>query len=146
MLEICSRRLERTAANVKQMWHSELMTTIPAALGSRLREVRETAGHSLREMERRSGLNNGYLSQLEQGKISHPGPAILRKVAEAYDLRFEDVLSWAGYAPDDQPGLRPREAMALSSVTSLGEPSDSELQALQAIVKLLQQNRAKAGG
>jgi transcriptional regulator with XRE-family HTH domain len=110
-------------------------------LGTRLREVRETGGHSLREMERRSGLNSGYLSQLEQGKISHPGPPILRKVAEAYGVRMEELLAWAGYATEDGAVARPREAMALGAVASLGEPSESELEALQAIVNILQQNR-----
>jgi transcriptional regulator with XRE-family HTH domain len=111
------------------------------SLGLRLREVRATTRQSLRDMERRSGLNSGYLSQLEQGKIVHPSPVILRKVADAYEIRFEDVLSWAGYASDDHPEVLPRQAMALSTVASLGEPSDSELEALMAIVKILQQNR-----
>lgn len=124
------------------MWHNGVVSDADL-LGQRLREVRETAGHSLREMERRSGLNSGYLSQLEQTKISHPNPSILRKVAEAYGVRMEDVLAWAGYASEDQLDILPRQAMALSAVASLGEPSDSELETLTAIVKVLQQNRAK---
>jgi HTH-type transcriptional regulator, competence development regulator len=123
------------------MWHNRDVSNADS-LGHRLREVRETAGHSLREMERRSGLNSGYLSQLEQAKISHPSPSILRKVADAYGVRMDDVLAWAGYVTEDQPDVLPRQAMALSAVASLGEPSDSELETLTAIVKVLQQNRA----
>ena len=50
--------------------------------GRRLREVREKNGESLRKIEARSGLNSGYLSQLENGKITHPSPSILQKVAK----------------------------------------------------------------
>ena len=126
--------------DVKQPWHTA--GVVPSeTLGQRLRKVRETAGLSQREMERRSGLHSGYLSQLEQGKIVHPSPSILRKVAAAYEVRFEDVLAWAGYATDRQGEVPPRQAMALSTVAALGDPSDEELEALKAIVKILQKNR-----
>ena len=109
-------------------------------LGSRLREVRADAGMSLRDVERRSGLQSGYLSQLERGKISHPGPPVLRAVAEGYGVRYEDVLSWTGYALSaDSPS--PRQAAALSAVATLGEPSEDELETLTAIVNLLRTQR-----
>jgi len=51
--------------------------------GRRLREVREKRSESLRKVERRSGLNSGYLSQLENGKITHPSPSILQRLRQA---------------------------------------------------------------
>jgi transcriptional regulator with XRE-family HTH domain len=111
-------------------------------LGPKLREARGASKLSLRAMEGRSGLNSGYLSQLEQGKIVHPGATILRKVAAAYGVRFEDVLAWAGYASEDAETIPPRQALALGTVAALGEPSESELQALTAIVRVLQEQRA----
>jgi transcriptional regulator with XRE-family HTH domain len=110
--------------------------------GRRLREVREKRGESLRKVEGRSGLNNGYLSQLETGKIVHPSPSVLQKVAIGYLLRFEDVLVWAGYAPEQPEEVTPNQAVALSTVTALGDPSNEELQALTAIVELLQRSRS----
>jgi transcriptional regulator with XRE-family HTH domain len=111
------------------------------AFGGRLREVREKAGESLRKVEKRSGLNNGYLSQLENGKILHPSPSVLHKVATGYKLRFEDVLAWAGYTAETSAEVTPNQAVALSTVSALGNPSDEELKALNAIVELLQRNR-----
>lgn len=109
--------------------------------GERLAQVRKQRGESLRDIEGRSGLNNGYLSQLENGKIVHPGPSILQKVAKGYELRFEDVLQWAGYVAGPEDPVSPKQAVALSTVSALGEPSDEELKALQAIVGVLQSNR-----
>jgi HTH-type transcriptional regulator, competence development regulator len=109
-------------------------------LGARLRQVREQAGWSLRDLEKRSGLKSGYLSQLEQAKITHPSPSILRRVAEAYQLRFQDVLVWAGYASEEAV-IPPNQAVALSTVTALGDPSNEELDTLKAIVEVLQRNR-----
>jgi transcriptional regulator with XRE-family HTH domain len=109
--------------------------------GRRLREVREGTGESLRAIERRSGLTSGYLSQLENGKITHPGPSVLERVAEGYGLRFEDVLSWIGYLPQPEDDVPPNQAVALSTVSALGDPSDEELKTLKAIVELLQSKR-----
>lgn len=112
--------------------------------GKRLRAVRAANGDSLRDIEQRSGLNNGYLSQLENGKIIHPSPSVLQKVAKGYGLRFSDLLQWTGYIEEGKPQVTTNQAVALSSVAGLGDPSDEELQALQAIVEVLQKNR-KAG-
>jgi transcriptional regulator with XRE-family HTH domain len=110
-------------------------------LGRRLREVRDTSGDSLRKIESRSGLNSGYLSQLENGKIVHPSPSILEKVAKGYELRFEDLLHWTGYVSGPQDPVTPNQAVAFSTVSALGDPSDEELQALKAIVDVLQKSR-----
>jgi transcriptional regulator with XRE-family HTH domain len=112
-----------------------------AQLGKRLRELRSEAAMSLRDVERRSGLQSGYLSQLERGKIAHPGPSVLRSVASGYGVRYEDVLSWAGYAAADEEGPSPRQAAAMSAVAALGEPTEEELETLTAIVNLLQTKR-----
>lgn len=109
-------------------------------LGTRLKQVREQAGWSLRDLEKRSGLKSGYLSQLEQRKITHPSPSILRRVAEAYQLRFQDVLIWAGYS-SEETAIPPNQAVALSTVSALGDPSDEELDTLKAIVEVLQRSR-----
>ena len=110
-------------------------------LGRRLREVRDASGDSLRKIESRSGLNNGYLSQLENGKITHPSPSVLEKVAKGYQLRFEDLLHWTGYVSGPQDPVTPNQAVAFSTVSALGDPSNEELRALKAIVDVLQKSR-----
>jgi transcriptional regulator with XRE-family HTH domain len=105
--------------------------------------VRERSRFSLREIERRSSLNSGYLSQLERGKIAHPSPTVLRAVADGYGLRLDDVLNWAGYGPNaDTPSAN--QAAALNAVAGLGEPTDEELETLTAIVNLLQDKRRRS--
>ncbi len=110
-------------------------------LGRRLREVRDKSGDSLRKVESRSGLNNGYLSQLENGKITHPSPSVLEKVARGYELRFEDLLRWTGYVSGPEDPVTPNQAVAFSTVSALGDPSDEELRALKAIVEVLRKSR-----
>lgn len=110
--------------------------------GNKLREARESAGASMRDAARRADLNSGYLSQLEKGRITYPSPSILQKVAIGYDLRFEDVMMWAGYVAESAEPVTPNQAVALSTVSALGEPSQEELATLRAIVDLLQSKRS----
>jgi transcriptional regulator with XRE-family HTH domain len=113
-----------------------------AAFGLALREARTKTGTSLRDVARRAGLNSGYLSQLEHGKITYPSPSMLQKVAIGYQLRFEDVMRWAGYLVESSDPVSPNQAIALSTVSALGEPSEEELATLRAIVELLQSKRS----
>ena len=46
-------------------------------LASALRDARLSRGMSLREVERRTGIGNAHLSQLETGTIVRPEPALV---------------------------------------------------------------------
>src|ERR687893_429377 len=82
-------------------------------LGARLRETRKGSRIPLREMERRTGVNSGYLSLLERGKVSQPTPAVLRKVADGYRIPLHVLMRWVGYVGGEGDGLSPNQARAL---------------------------------
>ncbi|HWO16713.1 MAG TPA: helix-turn-helix domain-containing protein [Solirubrobacterales bacterium] len=110
----------------------------PSNLGPYLRNVRKGAKLSLRDIEKRSGLSNGYLSQLERNEVDHPSPTVLRKLATGYDLDFPILLYWAGFVEDEQLALTPNQAAALSTI---GDPTDEELEALRGILEVLRSRR-----
>jgi transcriptional regulator with XRE-family HTH domain len=110
-------------------------------LGNRLRESRVARGLSLREIERRSGINSGYLSQLERNEIANPTPAVLHKVAAAYEEPFPVLMRWAGYYEGDPQGVSPNARRALDSLGS--DFTDEELQAMRAVLDAIRaRNRA----
>ena len=110
-------------------------------LGPNLRAVREQQKLSLRDIEKTSGLSNGYLSQLERGEVGHPSPTVLRKLAEGYEIELLILLRWAGYLDSEELDLSPNQAVALSTI---GDPSTEELRAFQGIFELLRGNRTVA--
>ena len=60
---------------------------------------------SLREVERRIGRSNAYLSQVERGLIRQPDPVVLLELADLYRLNFETLAMWAGWeAKGERPG------------------------------------------
>jgi transcriptional regulator with XRE-family HTH domain len=81
----------------------------PAAhLANVLRQLREDAGLTLREVEERSGrrVSNGYLSQLETGLRPTPNPRVLTTLAQVYGVPVATLFEAAGY-------VDPPEASAL---------------------------------
>lgn len=104
-------------------------------LGERLRALREKRGISLREMERRSGINSGYLSQLERDEIAQPTPSVLNRIAGPYGEPVEVLMEWAGYISADPRGLSPNRKRALNFIPD--DISERELEALRAVLDAL---------
>ena len=69
----------------------------PPSLARVLAEARRDLGLSLREVERRTGIRNAHLSQIETGTIARPEMALLWELSVAYGLDFARLLALAGY-------------------------------------------------
>lgn len=67
-------------------------------VGTRLAAARKNLGWSLREAERRSGVPNAHISQLETGTIRQPGVAVLVRLSAAYGIPLPPLLAMAGHA------------------------------------------------
>lgn len=66
------------------------------SLGSTLRQSRELATLTLREVEDVTGISNAYLSQLENDKIKKPSASVLYKLASVYKIELDTLLVAAG--------------------------------------------------
>lgn len=69
---------------------------MPVTLAERLKALRTERDLTLRELADRSGLSNGYISLLENGKVESPSAAVLSKLAKALDVPLSDLLRAAG--------------------------------------------------
>ncbi|MCY4555427.1 MAG: helix-turn-helix transcriptional regulator [Chloroflexi bacterium] len=70
-------------------------------VGSVLRHARIHHQLSLREVERRIGKSNAYLSQVERGLIKQPDPIVLLELSDLYGLNFQTLATWALWVSDD---------------------------------------------
>jgi HTH-type transcriptional regulator, competence development regulator len=91
---------------------------MPKTLGQHLKEARQRAnggkGYSLREVERRTGIKNAHLSQVENDQISRPEMALLWQLAVLYGIDYERLLRLAGYTPDTETSGRHRQRMTVA--------------------------------
>lgn len=68
-----------------------------SSLGEKLKRSRQERGWSLRKAEEKTGISNGYLSLLENGKATSPSPSVLEALARAYELSFDALMALAGH-------------------------------------------------
>lgn len=68
-------------------------------LGAFIRKARQDVSMSLREVEDATNkeVSNGYLSQLESGKITKPSPHVLHALSQALSVDYETLMQRAGY-------------------------------------------------
>jgi transcriptional regulator with XRE-family HTH domain len=105
-------------------------------LGSVLKQARVAGALSLREVERRTGIRSGHLSQIETGTIAKPEMAILWDLAGLYGLEFGRLLSLAGLARATGSSGRERQRITVA-LRALGELSPQEqTEALSYIAEL----------
>lgn len=69
-------------------------------IGEYIRKKRMERGLSARELARRSGVSQPYLSQLENGKNENPSIEILKKLAKALNISYVELMAIAGYMGD----------------------------------------------
>ena len=67
-------------------------------LGSRLKAARKERKWTLRDAERRSGVPNAHISQVETGAIRHPGLAVLTRLSVAYGIPLHELVAITGRA------------------------------------------------
>ncbi|WP_288798552.1 helix-turn-helix domain-containing protein [uncultured Arsenicicoccus sp.] len=102
-------------------------------LGAYLREQREAAQLSLRQLSELAGVSNPYLSQIERG-LRHPSAEILNALAKGLQISAESLYVRAGFldggaaAEDDGPatGRRPGTPSVVEAITA--DPSLSARQ------------------
>jgi HTH-type transcriptional regulator, competence development regulator len=91
-----------------------------------LKSVRRSASLSLRQVEKRTGISNAYLSQLENGRTANPSPHVLAKLSRVYNVAYSDLMLAAGY-PEVLPEWSPSLKLAmLTSNLDEGEQSQVE--------------------
>jgi len=74
--------------------------------GEYLKSLRGKQRMSLRDVERRTGVSNAYLGQIEQAKRPAPHPNILKKLAPVYDVSVYELMAAAGYLDEAQSQLK----------------------------------------
>jgi len=113
---------------------------MPKKLGELLLEQRQLKGLNLRRVEEETGVSNGYLNLLENGKVGEPSPNILYKLAEFYGIEYADLLEAAGYA---SKGVSRSHKQGIAFSLREGEITDGELEELKRFIQFLKSKNGK---
>jgi len=71
-----------------------------ADFANALTTFRKKEGISGRELSRRANISQAYLSQLETGKCSCPGPELIKSITQGFNDDYITLMVAAGYLPE----------------------------------------------
>jgi transcriptional regulator with XRE-family HTH domain len=94
------------------------VSTVSSQVGAFIREQRNAARVSLRELARAAGVSNPYLSQVERG-LRKPSAEILAAIARGLRISAETLYEQAGIL--DRRSGNPDTVAAIRSDTALSE-------------------------
>ena len=104
-------------------------------LAKTLRDRREELRLSLREVERRTGISNAHLSQIETGKIERPEVSLLFQLANVYDLDLVQLMQLGGHLVAG--GAASERALTAAALRAVGNlPVHQKAEALNFIRRL----------
>ena len=69
--------------------------------GSYLKEMRENKGWSINQLAQAADISGSQISRIENGLRGIPKPQTLRKMAEALEVPYEELMNKAGYLRRD---------------------------------------------
>jgi transcriptional regulator with XRE-family HTH domain len=108
-------------------------------LAKYLRSLRKASGLTLRTVQKKAGVSNAFISQLESSKVKQPSPVVLHRIAHAYGVTYEALMEAAGYpVPQSVEDLGPAGKL----LNRLGPISGEEEEWLVDFLSLLR-SRAK---
>ena len=112
-------------------------------VGNVLRRARVHHQLSLREVERRIGRSNAYLSQVERGLIKQPDPVVLLELSELYGLNFRTLATWALWVGDeaDTPDARAPDSTTVLVRQILQLDASQRATVLRYVDSILRQHR-----
>jgi transcriptional regulator with XRE-family HTH domain len=111
----------------------------PSALGRFIREQRQLAHLSLREMARLASVSNAYLSQVERG-LHEPSIRVLNALADVLEVPIEDLVVRDQMRSTRSTGVR---ATVESSIRTDDQLTVEQKEALLAVYRSYM---GKAGG
>jgi transcriptional regulator with XRE-family HTH domain len=114
------------------------------SLGQRLRELRDKADLSLRELAKRIGVSSAFLSDIELGR-RFPSEVILGKLASALNVPLEDLKKYDNRAPiaDLKRLMDSDPKLGFAFRTAVEKVKSGELTADELIAKLTKSPRKK---
>lgn len=117
---------------------------IEISLGQRLRELRDKADLSLRELAKRIGVASPFLSDIELGR-RFPSEEILAKLAGALNVSLEDLKQYDNRVPiaDLKRLMDSDPKLGFAFRTAVEKVKSGELTAEELIARLTKPTRKK---
>nr|WP_242835421.1 helix-turn-helix transcriptional regulator [Desulfitobacterium sp. PCE1] len=93
---------------------------------------------SMRKLAELARLSHTEIYRLENGERKHPSPCVLKAIALALDLSYNELMKVAGYLEDSSPNAE------FSQHIDCGDLSKDEIEEVERFIEYLRYKRTKA--
>jgi HTH-type transcriptional regulator, competence development regulator len=109
-------------------------------LGEYIRDQRQRAGMTLRDLATLAEVDLANLHRIETGKVKEPSPRSLQRLSRHLDCDYEDLAAMAGYSlPEGLPELQ------VYLRTKYDDLSSEEIRNVEQYVRFLHQQHDDQG-
>lgn len=115
-------------------------TITTSDLGPFLKSARRSVGLTLRDVEAKTDITNGYLSQIENQLIAKPSPNVLFQLAELYGVEYSELLVRAGHRVPSAPS-QPSDSLNGIPLRALEDLTEDEKKDLMDYLNYLKSKR-----
>ncbi|MCK5613845.1 helix-turn-helix domain-containing protein [Candidatus Pacearchaeota archaeon] len=112
-------------------------------LAEELKRIRGIRSLSLRQVEKKTGISNAYLSQLERGEAHNPSPSKLHALAECYEVPYESLMASAGYLSEKSPLEKKQGLSATQAALMSADLDEAEEKMVAEYIKFIRSQRKK---
>lgn len=110
-------------------------------LGTFIKNKRNEKRLSIRRLAELAGISHTEVKRIEDGFRKQTSPQILRSIASALDVPYEDLLAVAGYI--DEPAHKPTRGIVTSGIKDAEDLSQNEIDQVNHYIAFLKSQRKK---
>lgn len=86
-------------------------------LGAFIKGKREQRNLSIRKLAETAGISHTEIKRIEDGVRRQPSPQVLRSIAVALNVQYEELMSLAGYLDTQEKSLVAAQATSTDDLT-----------------------------
>lgn len=108
-------------------------------LGSFIKEKRTEKGLSIRKLAELADISHTEVKRIEDGIRKQPSPQVLRSIASALGVPYENLMTVAGYI--DEPADKPTGGTVVAGIKGAEDLSQDEINQVNQYIAFLKSQR-----
>lgn len=108
-------------------------------LGTYIKEKRTEKGLSIRRLAELAAISHTEVKRIEDGLRKQTSPQVLRSIASALGVPYEDLMAAAGYI--DEPTAETESSTVATGIKDTGDLSQEEIDQVNQYIAFLKSQR-----
>lgn len=108
-------------------------------LGAYIHEKRKEKGLSIRRLAELADISHTEVKRIEDGLRKQTSPQVLRSIAAALGVPYEDLMAAAGYI--DEPSAEPESGTVAAGIKDTEDLSQDEIDQVNQYIAFLKSQR-----